>query len=121
MIRARLAKLKPSHIRLFRNLPRQDYIGLMKMANVIVGNSSSGIMEAPTFGTPCVNIGGRQNGRPQATNVINVGYSRHEIKVAIDEAACPQFVARAKKSRQSIWRRSGLGADSAVDQDFRNQ
>ncbi len=97
-IRKQLGTLKRPDIRLFRNLPRQDYIGLMKLASVIVGNSSSGIMEAPTFGTPCVNIGRRQNGRPQACNVINVGYSKHEIANAIREATSPEFVARAKKA-----------------------
>lgn len=98
-IREQLATLKRPNIRLFRNLPRQDYLGLMKMANVIVGNSSSGIMEAPTFGTPCVNIGRRQNGRPQAENVINVSYDRSAIVAAIRRATSSAFVARARASR----------------------
>lgn len=98
LIRKQLGTLKRPDIRLFRNLPRQDYVGLMKLANVIVGNSSSGIMESPTFGTPCVNIGRRQNGRAQSCNVINVGYSRHEITKAIREATSFEFVARAKKA-----------------------
>jgi GDP/UDP-N,N'-diacetylbacillosamine 2-epimerase (hydrolysing) len=98
LIRKQLVKLKRPHIHLFRNLPRQDYLGLVKMANVLVGNSSSGIMEAPTFGTPCVNIGRRQNGRPQACNVINVGYSKHEIVAAIRKAVSPEFIAQAKKA-----------------------
>jgi len=52
LIRGRLATLKRPNVRCFRNLPRQDYLGFMKMASVMVGNSSSGIMEAPSFGTP---------------------------------------------------------------------
>lgn len=98
LIRAQLAALKRPSIRLIRNLPRQDYLGLMKMANVIVGNSSSGIMEAPTFGTPCVNIGRRQNGRPQACNVISTGYSRNKIAAAIREAASAEFRQQVKKA-----------------------
>jgi GDP/UDP-N,N'-diacetylbacillosamine 2-epimerase (hydrolysing) len=95
LIRRQLTSLKRPHIRFFRNLPRADYLGLMKAASVIVGNSSSGIMEAPTFGTPCVNIGCRQRGRPQAENVINVEYSRSEISAAIRKAVTPEMVARA--------------------------
>jgi len=98
MIRGRLAKLKRPNIRLFRNLPRQDYLGIMRAADVMVGNSSSGIMEAPTFGTPAVNIGRRQNGRPQGENVINTGYDREEIVRAIRRAASPEFRQRAVAS-----------------------
>ena len=98
MIRKRLKDFKRPHIRLFRNLSRQDYLGLMSSASVMVGNSSSGIMEAPTFGTPCVNIGNRQNGRPQAKNVINSGHTKTEIIKAIRKAVTPTFKAQAKKS-----------------------
>jgi UDP-hydrolysing UDP-N-acetyl-D-glucosamine 2-epimerase len=98
LIRAQLNTLKRPNIRFFRNLPRQDYLGFMRRATVMVGNSSSGVMEAPTFGTPAVNIGRRQNGRPQADNVINVGYSRQQILQAIHQATTPEFVARAKKA-----------------------
>ena len=69
------------------------------MASVIVGNSSSGIMEAPTFGTPCVNIGRRQNMRMQAANVINVGYNRDDILAAIKKATSPEFVKIAKNCK----------------------
>lgn len=98
LIRGQLATLKRPNVRFFRNLPRQDYLGFLKMASVMVGNSSSGIMEAPSFGTPCVNVGRRQQGRPQAANVINVGYSRQQIVAAIREATQPAFVERAKKA-----------------------
>lgn len=96
LIRKELGRNKRPHIRFFRNLPRRDYLGLMKIADVILGNSSSGIMEAPTFGTPCVNVGRRQNGRPQASNVINVNYSRDDILAAIREATSPERIAVAK-------------------------
>jgi len=97
-IRMRLTKLKRPNIRLFRNLPRQDYLGLMRIASAIVGNSSSGIMEAPSFGTPAVNIGRRQKDRPQAVNVINTGYCRDEIVAAIQRALGPEFRQIAKTS-----------------------
>lgn len=98
-IRAQLAKLKRPHLRMFRNLPRQDYLGLMRMACLVLGNSSSGIMEAPSFGKPAVNIGRRQNGRPQAANVINVGYCKDEIISAVHKATSPEFVKQARSVR----------------------
>lgn len=97
-IRSKLAKLKRPNIRLFRNLPRQDYLGLLRVADVMVGNSSSGVMEAPSFGTPAVNIGRRQNNRLQADNVINVNYDKDAIVEAIHRATTPEFKAIAHQS-----------------------
>jgi UDP-hydrolysing UDP-N-acetyl-D-glucosamine 2-epimerase len=96
LIRRQLAMMKEPRIRHFRNLPRQDYMGLMRAANVVVGNSSSGIMEAPSFGTPAVNIGRRQHRRPQASNVVNCDHDRHAIAVAIRQATSSEFVAQAR-------------------------
>jgi len=98
LIRRQLAALKRPNVYLFRNVSRQDYLGLMKNARAMVGNSSSGIMEAPTFGTPAVNIGRRQFGRPQANNVINVSYNHYEIASAIYQAITPEFRAQARQS-----------------------
>jgi len=50
---------------------------------VMVGNSSSGILEAPSFGLPAINIGGRQRGRLRAGNVIDVSGGEEEIRIAI--------------------------------------
>lgn len=98
-VRKALQKLKGTNIQLFRNLPRRDYLGLMRRASVIVGNSSSGILEAPTFGLACVNIGRRQIGRPQAKNVLNVkNYDRHEILDAIHKTMTPDFQERAQNA-----------------------
>jgi UDP-N-acetylglucosamine 2-epimerase len=70
-------------IHIYKNLPRPVYLGLLKYAAAMIGNSSSGIVEAPFFGTPVVNIGSRQSGRERAANVIDVSYSAREIVRAI--------------------------------------
>lgn len=70
-------------LKLFKNLPTQIYIHLMNTCACLVGNSSSGVREGATIGTPVVNIGTRQNKREMGPNVINVGYDRQEIKEAI--------------------------------------
>lgn len=97
-IRNQIQKSLRPNIKVFRNLPRKDYLGFLKNCSCIVGNSSSGIMEAPTFGIPCINIGRRQNRRMQASNVINVSYNRDEIKKAIKLALSEEFKEKAKKA-----------------------
>jgi UDP-N-acetylglucosamine 2-epimerase len=63
----------------------------MSKASAMVGNSSAGLMEAPSFGLPVVNIGTRQEGRLRARNVIDVGYSADEILDGINQACDPLF------------------------------
>jgi UDP-hydrolysing UDP-N-acetyl-D-glucosamine 2-epimerase len=68
------------------NVEREDFLTLLANCQVLVGNSSSGILEAPSFQVPVVNIGNRQRGRPQAANIINCGYEEAEIARAIHHA-----------------------------------
>ncbi len=68
------------------NLERKAFMSLIANASLIIGNSSSGILEAPSFKLAAVNIGNRQRGRLQASNVINAPYDRKEIADAIQHA-----------------------------------
>jgi len=89
---------KSSSIKTFKSLPRREYLGLMKVASVIVGNSSSGIIDAPSFGLPAVNIGIRQEGRERGKNVIDVGHKKQEIVKGIEKALMDkEFLAEVKK------------------------
>jgi UDP-hydrolysing UDP-N-acetyl-D-glucosamine 2-epimerase len=74
------------HIKIFSSIPHRDYVSMLKQASVLVGNSSSAIIEAPLFGVPVVNIGTRQRGRERADNVIDAGYDRKKISAGIDKA-----------------------------------
>jgi UDP-hydrolysing UDP-N-acetyl-D-glucosamine 2-epimerase len=65
------------------NLPRELFLGLLRDAAVLVGNSSSGIIEAASFGTPVINVGDRQLGRQCASDVRHVSYQRREIAAAV--------------------------------------
>jgi UDP-hydrolysing UDP-N-acetyl-D-glucosamine 2-epimerase len=76
---------------LVENLGTQGYFSLMACAAAMVGNSSSGLVEAPSFGLPVVNVGSRQEGRVRASNVIDVGYGRAEILQGVRDALQPQF------------------------------
>lgn len=77
---------KYSFIKASKNLPQRDYLGLMKFADVMVGNSSSGIIEAPSFSLPFINLGTRQHGRERGCNVIDVNYDAGEIVEAVNVA-----------------------------------
>jgi UDP-hydrolysing UDP-N-acetyl-D-glucosamine 2-epimerase len=78
---------------MFSNIKRQDYLGFLKYAKVIVGNSSSGLLEAPTFKIPAINIGRRQNGREQGINIINADYEENDIYNALQKALSYEFRA----------------------------
>lgn len=69
-----------------RNIPAPDFAGLQSIAACLIGNSSAGLIEAPYFRLPAVNVGDRQIGRDHAANVIHVPYDRERIRKAIDHA-----------------------------------
>lgn len=74
------------HAHVFTSLGQQRYLSLMSHADAVVGNSSSGLCEAPSFGIPTVNIGDRQRGRLAATSVIQCAPTTEGIHAAIREA-----------------------------------
>ena len=90
-IRRVLLQERCSDIQIYENLTRKDYLGLLKYSRAIVGNSSSGLLEAPTFGVPAVNIGRRQNDRVQGENVINTVFEVEPCTSAIEKAISPEF------------------------------
>jgi UDP-N-acetylglucosamine 2-epimerase (non-hydrolysing)/GDP/UDP-N,N'-diacetylbacillosamine 2-epimerase (hydrolysing) len=76
-----------STIRAFRNLDREVFLSLLGAVSVLVGNSSVGILEAPSFKLPALDIGSRQTGRMRACNVITVPeFDRTIIRREIDRA-----------------------------------
>jgi UDP-N-acetylglucosamine 2-epimerase (non-hydrolysing)/GDP/UDP-N,N'-diacetylbacillosamine 2-epimerase (hydrolysing) len=75
------------------NLGTEGYFSMMACAAALVGNSSSGIIEAASFKLPVVNIGSRQCGRTRPANVIDVGYAGAEILQGIRRAVAPAFRA----------------------------
>jgi GDP/UDP-N,N'-diacetylbacillosamine 2-epimerase (hydrolysing) len=87
-------------IKIYKNIPHLEYLGLMKTASAMIGNSSSGIIEAPSFHLPVVNVGIRQEGRERAENVLDVGYNKEKIKAAIKKVLQDRrFTNRVKNCR----------------------
>jgi len=77
-------ELAPSNRRIIRrDLPRELFLGLMRDAAILVGNSSSGIIEAASFGAPVLDIGDRQAGRERGTNVAHAQFNESSIQNAL--------------------------------------
>ena len=74
------------NIKFYKTLPREIFVNIMRNAKVLVGNSSMGILEAPFYKLPVVNIGNRQKGRLNAGNVEFVEYDKDQIKKSIEKA-----------------------------------
>jgi GDP/UDP-N,N'-diacetylbacillosamine 2-epimerase (hydrolysing) len=91
-------------IKLYQNIPRDEYLGLMACSNAMVGNSSSGIIEAASFRLPAVNIGTRQQGRIHPPNVIDVDYDTREIVAALRKELTPKFRKTLRGSRNPYGR-----------------
>jgi UDP-hydrolysing UDP-N-acetyl-D-glucosamine 2-epimerase len=79
----------------FTSLGQLNYLSIMQYADAVVGNSSSGIIEAPSLKVPTINIGDRQKGRIRAKSVIDCKGTEEDIKKALD-------IIYDKKFRESL-------------------
>lgn len=79
------------YFRIFKNLPRHVYLSLLKNADLLIGNSSSGSIETSIFKLPVVNIGPRELPRERGGNVIDVPHDYIKIKTAIKRARSDKF------------------------------
>ena len=79
------AKRHPG-LRVLTHLPRADFVSWMAVADLMIGNSSSGIIEAASFGTPVVNVGSRQNLRERNANVRDVAAESQALAQAVLDA-----------------------------------
>ena len=83
------------------NFGTANYFGAMRAAAAMVGNSSSGIIEAASFKLPVVNIGDRQKGRVRAANVIDARSDEGAIRQSIDQALSPEFRRSLEKLKNT--------------------
>ena len=91
------ADMHPDRVRLVPSLGMLRYLSMLKIAAVVIGNSSSGIVEVPSAGIPTVDIGIRQRGRTAASSVIHCGNNSSDIVSAIRQALSPEFRAMASQ------------------------
>jgi UDP-hydrolysing UDP-N-acetyl-D-glucosamine 2-epimerase len=96
--------------RVLVNLDHRTYLSLLKNVGVLVGNSSSGVIESTSLEVPAVNVGIRQRGREHAQNVIDVPAERRAIQSAIRQALSPEF----RKSIRGLASPYGEGKASKI-------
>lgn len=106
----------------FKSLGIQKYLSCMKICNVVVGNSSSGILEAPSLKTPTVNIGNRQNGRIKAKSIIDCNYSSLGIQKAIKKALSKKFKKKIKNIKNPYYQKNtSTKIMSIIEQILKNK
>jgi UDP-N-acetylglucosamine 2-epimerase (non-hydrolysing)/GDP/UDP-N,N'-diacetylbacillosamine 2-epimerase (hydrolysing) len=98
---------------LFVNLPAVEYWSLLQHVELMIGNSSSGIMECASFALPAVNVGMRQQGRERARNVLDAEPIAASILQQVKKAAAPSF--RASLSGMTNPYGDGHAAEGIVD------
>jgi UDP-N-acetylglucosamine 2-epimerase (non-hydrolysing)/GDP/UDP-N,N'-diacetylbacillosamine 2-epimerase (hydrolysing) len=87
----------PERAKLYASLGKIRYLSALQYVTAVAGNSSSGLVEVPSFGIPTINIGNRQKGRLQAASVMNCEANYKDIKSAFDRALSPDFIMTSKK------------------------
>lgn len=98
----------------FKNLDRYVYINLLRNAQFLIGNSSSGLLEAPSLCLPAINVGSRQRGRLHGSNVIFVNNNKEEIISAIKYVSTNiEFIEEVKKGYNPYG--DGKSSDKIVD------
>ena len=76
---------KNDNTKIIKSLGRQDYINLLKNVNLVIGNSSSGVLETPSAEVYSLNIGNRQNGRNFEKNIVHASFDSKEISKKIEK------------------------------------
>lgn len=98
-IREALIKLKGSaSLTVYENLPRSLFINLLRSSDLMIGNSSAGLLEAPSIPLPAVNVGERQKGRLASNNVVFCGGSIRAINDAVLRTESEDFLSQLRRS-----------------------
>ena len=102
----------------FMSLGQKRYLSALKYCRIVIGNSSSGFIEAPSFGKPIINIGDRQKGRICADSVINCGYTQQEIQQAMETALTEEFENKARNCRNPYEKENTAANIISVIKDY---
>jgi len=89
----------PESVKAIESLGRRRYYSALHHASAVIGNSSSGLIEAPSFGIPTLNIGDRQKGRAQGESVLNVAAGMCEIKNGLETILSDGFRRKSRIAR----------------------
>ncbi len=103
----------PDKAVLFSSLGSLRYLSLMKQVTAVIGNSSSGILEAPSAPTATINIGNRQKGRIQAESIVNCPAKKENILTAFIQIKEPSFRQKMEKIVNPYG--EGMASDKIID------
>ena len=84
----------------------KNYFSLIKYSSGLIGNSSSGILEAPTFKIPILNIGDRQKGRIYASSILNSDYSKKNIEINLKKILSYNFRKNLRKTKNIFYKKN---------------
>ena len=90
---------RPGQYIAFTSMGVLRYLSAMKYCAVVAGNSSSGVVETPSLGVPCVNVGDRQKGRLLSANIICCAADEASVYAALQKALSPAFAAQARQAK----------------------
>lgn len=102
-MRRLLDEYEMSDFKVVTSLSRREYLSLLRASTVLVGNSSSGIIEAPFLGVPVVDVGSRQEGRERPVDILQADYDREDIAEKIREAISDEYVRRSYEQLRHVY------------------
>ena len=94
LVRDAIFRNKKADTWMFNNLTRPVFLSILKHCKAVIGNSSCGLLEAPTYDKPALNIGNRQQGRFQGRNVVNCEYEKNAICNSLKLISAPEFSSK---------------------------
>ena len=94
---------KNKNFKVFRNLGDLRYLSLMRVSDIVIGNSSSGIVDAPFFKVPVIDFGDRQKGRLMAANIVHADTSTKSLKTAIESILQGQSFSKRIKNMKCLY------------------
>ena len=96
LIKNKILENRDDQTFIFENLTRKDFLGFLKFSSCIVGNSSAGLLEAPSFKKPAINIGRRQNLRVRGKNVLDCNFTESSITKSVKIGLSKTFNKKLK-------------------------
>lgn len=96
----------------------EEYLSLIKYSKGLIGNSSSGLIEVPSFGIPTLNIGDRQKGRVRGKSVIDISTDKEEIKNGIVKMLNKEFKSKIKLEKNPYFQENSLEKAHQIIKDF---
>jgi len=103
---------------LIKSFGQKYYHSIVKNINFVIGNSSSGIIEVPSFKKPTINIGDRQKGREQAKSIINCSYLIKNIEKAISKTTSKKFLKNLKNQKNIFYKKNTAANISKAIKNF---